>query len=67
MRQALGIEKSPPSSCSVPLISPKRVDLPAPLRPTRPTFSPGIDGDRGLVEQGLGATAQGDVSEDDHG
>ena len=42
MRHCGGTEKSPPSSCSVPLNSANRVDLPAPLRPTRPTFSPGL-------------------------
>src|SRR5476649_1655192 len=39
---AAGIENSPPSSCSVPLRRPKKDDLPAPLRPTRPIFSPGV-------------------------
>ena len=29
-------------SCSVPLRRPKKDDLPAPLRPTRPIFSPGL-------------------------
>src|SRR5674476_613789 len=33
---------SPASSCSVPLSSAKSDDLPAPLRPTSPTFSPGL-------------------------
>src|ERR1035437_5249790 len=33
---------SPASSCSVPLNSAKSEDLPAPLRPTRPTFSVGL-------------------------
>src|SRR3984885_12077609 len=39
---AAGIENSPLSSCSVPLRRPKKDDLPAPLRPTRPIFSPGV-------------------------
>src|SRR5687768_16372030 len=41
-RHCAGTEKSPASSCNVPLRSANRVDLPAPLRPTRPTFSPGL-------------------------
>ncbi|CAG9257731.1 exported hypothetical protein [Paraburkholderia unamae] len=40
--QAGGIENSPLSSCSLPLRRPKKDDLPAPLRPTRPIFSPGV-------------------------
>src|SRR5476649_1816857 len=39
---AAGMENSPLSSCSVPLRRPKKDDLPAPLRPTRPIFSPGV-------------------------
>ena len=39
---APGMKYSPPSSCSVPFKSANRVDLPAPLRPTMPTFSPGL-------------------------
>ena len=39
--QLAGIEKSPPSSCSEPFSNANSVDLPAPLRPTSPTFSPG--------------------------
>src|SRR3984885_8752890 len=39
---AVGIENSPLSSCNVPLRRPKKDDLPAPLRPTRPIFSPGV-------------------------
>ena len=42
MRQDLGMLKSPPSSCRVPLNKANSVDLPAPLRPTRPTRSPGL-------------------------
>src|SRR3569832_2077753 len=42
MRHCDGIEKSPLSSCRVPFSSANRLDLPAPLRPTRPTFSPGL-------------------------
>src|SRR5688500_9143971 len=41
-RHCDGMEKSPLSSCRVPLMRPDRVDLPAPLRPTRPIFSPGL-------------------------
>src|SRR6195952_4684824 len=37
-----GIENSPLSSCNAPLRRPKKDDLPAPLRPTRPIFSPGV-------------------------
>jgi len=36
-------------------------DLPAPLRPTKPDFFAGIQGDGSAVEQHLGAAAQGDV------
>src|SRR5512139_3808107 len=42
MRHCDGTEKSPLSSCRVPFKSANRLDLPAPLRPTRPTFSPGL-------------------------
>src|SRR3989344_2225993 len=42
MRQLVGMQKSPPSSCSLPLSKANRLDLPAPLRPTRPTLSPGL-------------------------
>ena len=41
-RQCAGNEKSPASSCSMPFSSANRLDLPAPLRPTRPIFSPGL-------------------------
>lgn len=51
MRQVAGIEKSPPSSCRLPLSKAKSVDLP-PLRPTRPT-SPGIEVTEALAEQHL--------------
>src|SRR4051812_22492087 len=36
-----GIETSPASACSSPRMSAKRLDLPAPLGPTRPAFWPG--------------------------
>src|SRR3546814_7975176 len=42
MRHCVGMENSPPSSCSVPFSTANSDDLPAPLRPTRPTFSPGL-------------------------
>src|SRR5690554_3184997 len=42
MRHWAGMENSPPSSCKVPLSTAKSEDLPAPLRPTKPTFSPGL-------------------------
>ncbi|MOA20172.1 hypothetical protein D3C78_1405990 [compost metagenome] len=42
MRHWRGLENSPPSSVSSPVNKANRVDLPAPLRPTRPTFSPGL-------------------------
>ena len=40
--QAGGISKSPASACSSLVKSAKSELLPAPLRPTRPTFSPGL-------------------------
>ena len=60
-RQCGGMEKSPPSSCRRPLSSANSVDLPAPLRPTRPTFSPGLRVTLARVEHDLGAAAQSDV------
>ena len=39
--------------CSSPRISASSVDLPQPLRPTMPTFSPRKMRDRGLIEQNL--------------
>src|SRR5256885_1163955 len=41
-RHCEGMENSPPSSARLPLSRANRLDLPAPLRPTRPTFSPGL-------------------------
>ena len=40
-RQRAGSDTSPASACSLPAKSEKSDDLPAPFRPTRPTFSPG--------------------------
>ena len=40
MRAALGSAISPPSGDSSPRISLNSVDLPMPLRPTRPTLAP---------------------------
>jgi hypothetical protein len=36
------------------------------LRPTRPNFFAGVEGDGSFVEQHLGASAEGDVFEVDH-
>jgi len=42
LRQWRGSCSSPLSSCRWPCSSANRLDLPAPLRPTRPIFSPGL-------------------------
>ena len=42
MRQVGGMDSEPPSSCKLPLSKPNKLDLPAPLRPTKPTRSPGL-------------------------
>ena len=47
MRQRGGMSTSPASACSRSVSSANRLDLPAPLRPTRPTFSPGLQRDAG--------------------
>src|SRR5688572_30683926 len=38
----LGTDTSPSSGCSSPVMRRNSVDLPAPLGPTRPTFSPAL-------------------------
>jgi len=40
MRQRRGNSIVPSSGCSTPRIRSRRVDFPAPLRPTNPTFAP---------------------------
>src|SRR5215469_6652218 len=40
MRCPRGSSIDPPSGCNAPRIKSSRVDLPAPLRPTRPTLLP---------------------------
>src|SRR3954469_24934302 len=42
MESFLGTDTSPSSAVSSPTIRRNRVVLPAPLGPTRPTFSPGL-------------------------
>jgi hypothetical protein len=63
MRQRGGISTSPASACRRPVSSANRLDLPAPLRPTRPTFSPGLSVTLAPVEHHLGAAAQRDVAQ----
>ena len=60
---------SRPSKCTVPEVgirSPvrqlKNVDLPAPLGPIRPSTSPCVDGDGGVVDGLEGAERLGDVA-----
>ena len=66
MRQRGGIETSPASVCSRPASSENSDDLPAPLRPTRPTFSPGCSVDAGAIEHQLDAAPQRDLIENEH-
>jgi hypothetical protein len=54
------------SACSRPVSSANRLDLPAPLRPTRPAFSPGCSVTLACVEHDLGAAAQRQVLQRDH-
>ena len=60
MLAAVGLDAGPGSARS-------RVDLPAPLRPTRPTFQPSDSGRRGAVEQHALAVAEGEVVDVQHG
>ena len=48
------------------MITEMKVDLPVPLRPTRPTFSPGADDEGGVPEQGPVADFDGEGGADDH-
>ena len=58
-----GSRMSPPSSARSPAMARSKVDLPAPLRPTRPMRRPGSTRQLGAVEQGAAAEADGDAGD----
>ena len=58
---------SPPPATSSPRISLNSVDLPTPLRPTRPTLAPYGNGDGRLVEEPAAPGVENEIFDPKHG